>query len=84
MRITKPKSGSVWLDRSAGAALVESHAQRVLGISTDEFVRRWRAGRYRGLDSDECPGLMELAMIAPITKLTRRKSGRKITKRSGR
>ena len=76
----KKRPGVRWITRSEAAAMVDSHAQRVLGISAQKFISNWKAGKYRKLDSDTCPGVVELALLAP---LPRRASG-KVTKRSRR
>jgi len=72
--LTKKTSGVNWVTRKEAEATVESHARRVLGISAKKFISNWRAGKYRALDSDDCPGIIELALIA---HLPRRTSGRK-------
>jgi hypothetical protein len=70
-----------WVDKREFDAMVDSRAKRVLGISGKQFINRWKNGRYRKLDTDTCPGVIELAILAP---LPRRKSGRKNTKRGRR
>jgi hypothetical protein len=77
----KSRPGVKWITRGEATAMVDSHARRVLGISAQKFISNWKAGKYRKLDSDECPGVIELAMLAP---LPRRASGRKVTKRGSR
>jgi hypothetical protein len=77
--LTKKRLGVKWITRKEADAAVESHAQRVLGISAQKFISNWKAGKYRKLDSDDCPGIIELALIAP---LPRRASGRKKRTRS--
>lgn len=71
-------SGVKWITRREVTTIVDTQAQRVLGISGKKFISNWKAGKYRKLDSDDCPGVIELALIAP---LPRRASGRK-SKRS--
>jgi hypothetical protein len=70
-----------WVNRTEFNTMVDAKAKRVLGISAKQFVTRWKAGRYRKLDTDTCPGVIELALLAP---LPRRKSGRKKSKRGRR
>lgn len=79
MPVMRPKPGVRWITRREAAMMVDSHAQRVLGISAKKFISNWKAGKYRSLDSDDCPGVVELALLAP---LPRRKSGSKLAKRS--
>jgi hypothetical protein len=76
---TAKKSGVRWVGRREMDTIVDAHAQRVLGVSGKKFISNWKAGKYRELDSDACPGVIELALIAP---LPRRASGRKNRKRS--
>ena len=78
--LTKKSIGVQWITRKEANAMVDSHARRVLGISAQKFISNWKAGKYRKLDSDACPGVVELAMLA---SLPRRVSG-KVKKRSGR
>ena len=68
------RSGAKWVKRREMASIVDAHARRVLGVSGEVFISQWKAGKYRNLDSDACPGVIELALLAP---LPRRASGRK-------
>jgi hypothetical protein len=45
-------------------ALQEHEAQKYLGISADEFVRRWHAGEYDGVDDSRVLGLAMLFHFA--------------------
>jgi hypothetical protein len=77
MPVSKKKamtSGAKIVTRREMATIVDSHARRVLGVSGQVFISQWKAGRYRKLDSDACPGVIELALLAP---LPRRANGRK-------
>jgi len=67
-----------WVTKNEFNSMVDSRARRVLGISAASFIRKWKLGKYRDLDSDTCPGAVELAILAP---LPRTKSGGKKTKR---
>jgi len=67
-------SGAKLINRREMATIVDSHARRVLGVSGQVFISQWKAGKYRKLDSDACPGVIELALLAP---LPRRANGRK-------
>jgi|GEM_PF-2237709 len=75
----KLTSGVRWITRDEANALVDSHARSVLDVTGKEFISNWKAGKYLKLDSDECPGVIELAMLAP---LPRRVSARKNKTRS--
>jgi hypothetical protein len=78
----KKKASEIkWVSKDEFSAMVDSRAKRVLGISAKEFLTRWKNGRYRKLDTDTCPGVIELALLAP---LPRRKSGGKKPKRGRR
>jgi hypothetical protein len=77
--LAKKRHEVKWITRKEADAMVESQAQRVLGISAQKFISNWKAGQYRKLDSDDCPGIIELALMAP---LPRRTSGRKKRTRS--
>lgn len=67
-----------WASKGEFDSMVESRARRVLNISANQFISKWKQGSYRKLDSDTCPGVVELAILAP---LPRKKSGRKNAKR---
>lgn len=45
-------------------ALREYEAQKYLGISADEFERRWQAGEYDGVDDSRILGLAMLFHFA--------------------
>lgn len=70
-----------WVNKAEFSAMVDSRAKRVLGISANQFIHRWKAGRYRKLDADTCPGAVELAILAPLPRQT---SGTKNAKRGRR
>ena len=73
--------GVKWISRDEAAATVDSHARRVLNVSGARFVSNWKSGMYRTLDADQCPGVIELALMAPLPKTARAGENRK---RSGR
>lgn len=60
-----------WLSPSESEALVESKTRKILGISTAEFLANWRDGKYHATDPEDCPGIVELSMIAPLPRLKR-------------
>ena len=75
----KNKKAAVrWVTKDELSAMVDSRARRVLGISGQQFVSRWKKGQYRKLDSDTCPGVVELAILAPLprTKRARKNTAR--------
>jgi hypothetical protein len=59
-----------YLDDGEAAEAFESNAQRLLGISGDEFLRRWDAGEYETPDdrSEHGPEIMRLAMMIPLVR----------------
>lgn len=72
-------TGIKWATRQEAAALLNARAKRVLKMSGEEFVAKWRAGEFKNLDSGDCPGVIELALLAPQSRKSR---GRKKQKRS--
>lgn len=77
----KKSEGIKWISEREFSAMVDSRARSVLKISAKQFIDRWKKGQYRKLDTDTCPGVIELSLLAP---LPRRSSGRKNTKRGRR
>jgi hypothetical protein len=57
-----------WVNKDEFTSMVDTRARRVLGISADQFITRWKAGKYRNLDTDTCPGVIELALLAPLPR----------------
>ncbi|MGH2354967.1 MAG: hypothetical protein ACRDI2_24550 [Chloroflexota bacterium] len=49
-----------------GLAMLDRRARRYLGISGEEFLRRWRAGDYAA-DPDQT-GVMEVATLLPFVQ----------------
>jgi hypothetical protein len=48
------------LDLEAGRELVDEQARKYLGISGEEFARRWETGE---IDADDDPDVMRVAML---------------------
>jgi hypothetical protein len=68
-RQSKLKSGCVrWISDKTMASIVNKRAQAVLGVSGKKFIRKRKAGAYATLDADECPGIIELALLVPSVK----------------
>ena len=64
-----PKSHGIrWISDNAMAKIIDRRAKNVLNISGRTFVRNRERGEYASLDADECPGIVELALIAPRAK----------------
>jgi len=51
------------LDSAAGAQLLDQQARRFLGMSGEEFSKKWRSGE---LDPDADPAVMRIAMLLPL------------------
>ena len=51
-----------------GRAIFDQEARRQLGISGEEFLRRWYAGAYAS-DPDQ-PDVMDLVMLLPLVQPT--------------
>ncbi len=48
-------------------AFFDQEARRLLGISGEEFVRRWEAGEYTEIaDDPDHPEILDLYMISPL------------------
>jgi hypothetical protein len=78
----RKNSASVrWLTPAEARDLVDQKSRTVLGISAAAFVENWKAGKYHRPDPDDCPGIVELSMLASLPKETR---GRKNTRNRGR
>jgi len=66
-----------WISKDEAKTFVDSTARRVLGMSGDRFIAEWKAGKHRKLDSDACPGVIELALLAPLPRSSRARHVRK-------
>lgn len=74
-------SGLNWVRGAQALALLDARAKRVLKMSGSEFLAKWRAGKFKNMDSNDCPGVIGVALLAPASELAR---GRKNKKRSKR
>ena len=55
-----------WLTDEEAHAAFEEEARRVMGMSGEEFIRRWDAGEYDEIaDSAGYRHIMHLAMLIP-------------------
>lgn len=57
-----------WLDEDEAREEFDAHARKRLGLSGEEFLRRWDAGEYRGLEDDDPPNVL---MVASLISLVR-------------
>jgi hypothetical protein len=55
----------VELSRNEGHQLFDERVQELLGIGSDEFLRRWDAGE---LDDLEESALIELSLMIPLVR----------------
>jgi len=71
------KIGKVrWISHKEMEAIVEQRAREVLNVSRSTFMKNRKEGKYAQLDADDCPGIVELALLAPnveVAKLSARK-----------
>lgn len=51
--------------RAEGKAMLDRAAREVLNISGDEFLRKWDAGDYEGVDD---PAITRVAMLIPFAR----------------
>jgi len=65
-------AGVEWVSPKQMSMIVNRRSQAVLKISGDKFARNRANGKYASLDADDCPGIIELALIAPAPKEARR------------
>jgi len=56
------------LDPQQAAAAFDAIARREMGISGDEFLRRWDAGHYEGQRMDDVKGLVETWMAMGLVR----------------
>ena len=56
--------GVRFLSREEGRAFFDEQARKLLGISGEEFLRRWDAGEYDDIfDEPDHPEIMDLHMM---------------------
>jgi hypothetical protein len=67
---SKPTSMPIdWLDAAEGRAFFDQQAHAQLGISGDEFLRRWDAGELAAqIDTPEWPAIRRLAALIPFAR----------------
>jgi hypothetical protein len=65
MATTELKGVNV-LSREEGLRILDEKAQHYLGISGEEFVRRWDSGYYA--NSQEQSDLVRLVMLLPLVR----------------
>ncbi|WP_263373167.1 hypothetical protein [Granulicella aggregans] len=60
-----------WITDSEMSSIVNERARSVLNISGKTFIRNRNSGKYAKLDADQCPGIIELALLAPSSKIAK-------------
>jgi len=64
--VSTKSSGKIrWISDSEMKAIVDKRARAVLNISGNTFMQNRKRGMYAKLDADDCPGIVELALLAP-------------------
>ncbi len=56
---------------NAGKELFDHQAKEALGISGEEFLKRWDAGTYRSNASPEGKAARRVAMLIPFARRTK-------------
>lgn len=58
----------VELDEAESTAMFDRVAHREMGMSGEEFLRRWDAGEWDGVDLDSVDGLVDVWMMLPAVR----------------
>jgi hypothetical protein len=58
-----------WITKNEMVSIVDRRARSVLKISGKTFISRRNKGAYAKLDADQCPGIIELVLLAPSKKV---------------
>jgi hypothetical protein len=66
-----------WITKEEMVSIVNKRARTVLKISGKEFIRKRDNGAYAKLDTDQCPGIIELALLAPSKKVAKPRARKK-------
>ena len=63
-------AGGDWLTHEEALALFDADVRRLLGMSTEEFLRRWDAGQFFDVTEETLFGrrLNEIIMSMPIVR----------------
>jgi len=63
-----------WLSEDEADDMFDRFVRQMLGISGEEFLRRWDAGEYGDLDDPERPELMRVGGALPFARTKSRRS----------
>jgi hypothetical protein len=55
---------SIFISRQEGWEILEENAQRLLGMSAEEFIRRWDSGELKV----DRPRIIDVAMLLPLVR----------------
>ena len=65
-RRARPKPAPVqWISPEEGWQILEEQAQLNLGMSADEFIRKWDAGEFENPDT---PAIISVYMLLPLVR----------------
>lgn len=65
----QPDNGIRFLDEAEGREYFDTQARRLMGISGEEFLRRYDAGEYKDIEDDgEDGNLIKLIMLMPFVR----------------
>jgi hypothetical protein len=80
MPVTK-KTKLNWVSGAKAMALLDARARRVLKMSGEEFLVKWKAGDFKDMDSTDCPGVIGVALLAPTSETPRGRKDKRRRKR---
>jgi hypothetical protein len=60
----KPEPEDIFISREEGWEILEENAQRLLGMSAEEFIRRWDSGELKV----DRPKIVSVAMLLPLVR----------------
>lgn len=66
-----------WVSDREMESIVEKRARTVLNVSKATFVKNRKSGKYAELDAGDCPGIVELALLAPSAEVAQGRAGKK-------
>lgn len=65
-------AGIIWLTDDEAYEMFDRRTQELLGMSGEEFLRRWDAGEYRSIEDD--PGHYEVMELSGLISFARKDS----------
>lgn len=70
-----------WVSGAQAFALLDARARRVLNMSGEEFLAKWKDGHFKDMDSGNCPGVIGVSLLASTNELSRGRTDKKRSKR---